>query len=126
MVRGASFVVYNADDSRVADCVKANSVPSVSYSIHADSDYQATDVVAGVRELSFSVRSAEGSHILRSPVSGDFLVYNFLAAYAVGKKFELSEADIADSFADAPLLKGRGTILSGVRDSVIIDGSYNG
>lgn len=52
-------------------------------------------------------------------------IYAALAAVAVGIKFKLNLVEIAASLANFSLPSGRATLISGLRDSFIIDDTYN-
>lgn len=60
------------------------------------------------------------------PVVGSHQSYNILPVFALSSVLGRDIQEIASIFEELVPQKGRGSILQGVNDTTIIDGSYNG
>jgi UDP-N-acetylmuramyl pentapeptide synthase len=96
------------------------------YSLGALSDIDASHLqidTVGTRAI---VHFAGQDHAIQIPAIGAFQIENILPLYSVAEKLSLDLSHIAQYIQGAKIESGRSTILSGICDSMIIDGSYNG
>lgn len=125
----AKRVIYNRDDTIISSRLD-KSFPDkeiVSYGIkNQDGDIYATDIHASLEDLSFSLVKRDESWEMHYPLIGKFQVYNILPVFALGISLGMDIESIRERLTDIHPQKGRGSILKGVRESIIIDGSYNG
>ena len=63
---------------------------------------------------------------VKVPVVGSHQSYNILPVFALARFLERDVREITSVFEELVPQKGRGSILHGVNDTTIIDGSYNG
>lgn len=63
---------------------------------------------------------------VKVPVVGSHQSYNILPVFAIAKFLDRDIREITSVFEELVPQKGRGSILHGVNDTTIIDGSYNG
>jgi UDP-N-acetylmuramoyl-L-alanyl-D-glutamate--2,6-diaminopimelate ligase len=78
----AKISVVNADDPNAAYFAAFPADKSITYAIHAQSDYQATDVVYWPGSTQFALRMGDKTHFLSIPLLGEFNILNALAAIA--------------------------------------------
>lgn len=128
LARAAKKVIYNKDDKNFENNVeKLVWKEIVSYGIkNKDGDIFASDIVAHLEDLSFSLIKGAESHEFHYPLIGKFQVYNILPVFALGVNLGMDLASIRERITNIHPQKGRGSVLKGVRESLIIDGSYNG
>lgn len=128
LARAAKRVIYNADDKFIpAGIERLSGKEIMSYGIkHKEGNIFATHIKAELEDLSFTLVKGDESHEMHYPLIGEFQVYNILPVFALGVSLDMGIADIRERLTDIHPQKGRGSILKGVRESVIIDGSYNG
>lgn len=98
----------------------------LSYGINQDSDYKLTNLKFDDSGSSFDVYAGStkifsGDH----EAIAEPLLYGILAAVAVGKKLDLSDAQIDKGIKLIQPAPGRMQILQGVNNSTIIDDTYN-
>lgn len=128
LAQAAKKVIYNKDDKSFENNIeKLTGKEIVSYGIkNKDGDIFASDIVAHLEDLSFSLTKGEESRELHYPLIGKFQVYNILPVFALGVSFGMDMESIRERLINIHPQKGRGSVLKGVRESLIIDGSYNG
>ncbi len=126
--RVAKRVIYNKDDKFIPSVMELLSDKEViNYGIkHTESDICATNIHAHLEDLSFSLIKWEESCEMHFPLIGEFQVYNILPVFALGISLGMDVQDIRERLTDIHPQKGRWSVLKGVRESLIIDGSYNG
>ncbi|HEX8975033.1 MAG TPA: UDP-N-acetylmuramoyl-L-alanyl-D-glutamate--2,6-diaminopimelate ligase [Solirubrobacteraceae bacterium] len=92
--------VINVDDPYGARLAAELETP-ITFALRAEADYRATEVRTALGGSSFTVRTPDGPLRLRSPLRGEFNVYNVLGALAavtaLGIPAETSVAAIASS-----------------------------
>lgn len=128
LAKAAKHVIYNKDDKFIPAGIERLSWKEiVSYGIkQKDGDIFAQDIHAQLEDLSFSLVKGDESYEMHYPLVGEFQVYNILPVFALGVSLGMDIQSIRERITDIHPQKGRGSILKGVRESVIIDGSYNG
>ena len=94
------LAVLCVDDRHVRESVDSVARPMVTYGIDTDADYVASDIVAQGRRTRFTVtRAGFGESMdLTLNLPGRHNVLNALAAIAVARELDVSEADIARAF----------------------------
>ncbi|MBM7855934.1 UDP-N-acetylmuramoyl-L-alanyl-D-glutamate--2,6-diaminopimelate ligase [Desulfohalotomaculum tongense] len=80
----APLSIINADDSRAKEMIEASSGTVVTYGLHQPSDVSARDVQITARGVSFITTGKYGEHRLNLKLTGEFNVYNALAAFTLG------------------------------------------
>ncbi|MDD5197577.1 MAG: UDP-N-acetylmuramoyl-tripeptide--D-alanyl-D-alanine ligase [Candidatus Gracilibacteria bacterium] len=128
LAKAAKQVIYNKDDKFIGVHIeKLSGKEIISYGIkNTDGDIFAQDIHARLEDLSFSLVKADESHEMHYPLIGEFQVYNILPVFALGMSLGMDIQSIRERITDIHPQKGRGSILKGIHESVIIDGSYNG
>lgn len=120
--------LYNLDDvvvtQKMSESAKAR---GVSFSAKKKSaDVYVRSVSARIDGISFDVCAGEACATASFPVVGSFQAYNLLPVFALGLEMGRDLHDIVTHLSDVHPQRGRGSILKGMKESVIIDGTYNG
>ena len=129
------WAVLNYDDERSRELTKKSAAKVMTYGFHEKADIKAQNVLfnfesdkkaTDLRGLSFKL-NYQGSVVpVRLPdVIGYPVVYSALAAVAVGLSFDMNLVDISGALKDFEAPAGRMRLLSGNKDTTIIDDSYN-
>ncbi len=128
LARAAKRVIYNIDDKFIPAIIdRLSDKEFVSYGIkNTSGDICAIDIKARLEDLSFSLVKGEESCEMHYPLIGEFQVYNILPVFALGISLGMDVQSIRERLTDIHPQKGRGSVLRGVREAIIIDGSYNG
>lgn len=121
-------LAYNADDPIVASSLSDETkARAVSFSAKKKTaDVYVRSVSAKIDGISFDVCSGETCATAHFPVVGSYQAYNLLPVFALGLEMGRDLHDIVVHLSDVHPQKGRGSVLKGVKESTIIDGSYNG
>lgn len=132
--------ILNCDDSRVRSMNSSKKVNTLTYGIASeDSDIRALvdnntftidadDWVKGknrVRNSKFKVVYRGTSLPVRIPAIGQGQIYASLAAIAVGITFQMNLVDIAKALENYNSPKGRLRLIEGIKNTMIIDDTYN-
>lgn len=118
--------ILNFDDDAVWGMREKTKAHVVSYGFGEHTDFQASNYKVTLEGLTFKM-DHEGSsvpaHIKK--VLGKHNVYPALAAFAVGKIMGLNLIDISEYLSVCEYPPGRMKLLEGIKESQIIDDSYN-
>ncbi|PIT88122.1 MAG: hypothetical protein COU29_03870 [Candidatus Magasanikbacteria bacterium CG10_big_fil_rev_8_21_14_0_10_36_32] len=126
------FAVVNFDNDLVVQNSK-NKAETLTYGFKEGADFQATDVniiidpnTGWPTGLNFKV-THDGSFIpvFMSGVMAEHLIPTFLAGLAVGHIFGVNLVEAVDSLRKLNPLPGHMRIISGIKNTVIIDDTYN-
>lgn len=110
--------VINMDDPWAGHFLVASNVPAVTYSMHKDASWKAEQVEVGAEGVRYSV----DGHPVQLHLTGNFNVYNSLAALAVGEALGFSLDSVIQALEQVNGIAGRFQTVKGARDfSVIVD-----
>ena len=110
--------VINMDDPWAGHFLVACNVPVVTYSMHKDASWKAEQVEVGAEGVRYSV----DGHPVQLHLTGNFNVYNSLAALAVGEALGFSLDSVIQALEQVTGIAGRFQTVKGARDfSVIVD-----
>jgi UDP-N-acetylmuramoyl-L-alanyl-D-glutamate--2,6-diaminopimelate ligase len=85
-------------------------------------DYRGADLQTGLEGSGFTVHTPEGTIALRSPLRGEFNVYNVIGALAAARALDVSAATCVAAIATAGQVPGRfETVDEGQRFAVVVD-----
>ncbi len=120
--------VYNADDAVIAQKISESAkARGVSFSARKKTaDVHVRSVSTKIDGISFDVCAGEICATASFPVVGSFQAYNLLPVFALGLEMGRDLHDIVTHLSDVHPQRGRGSILKGIKESVVIDGTYNG
>ncbi len=122
--------IINADDAYAGywrgvarDC------KVLTFGVRADADFSTKNAVQSIEEgqfvTRFSLRTPEGAHDVRLSVGGSHNLANAVAAAAAARAAGASLQDVVQGLAEFRAVAGRLQLKAGVRNSWIIDDSYN-
>ncbi|MDP2103623.1 MAG: UDP-N-acetylmuramoyl-tripeptide--D-alanyl-D-alanine ligase [Candidatus Gracilibacteria bacterium] len=126
---GSKKLIVNTDDKNIMSHL--GDIPTqkevIGYGIkNQEGEFYAKDIEAGLEQLSFTLVYKGEAYEMSYPLIGEYQAYNILPVFAVGIGLGIDIPTIRELLADIHPQKGRGSILKGVRESIIVDGSYNG
>lgn len=134
-VRFGGVVIYNADDGISSSLSKVSKVRTVSVGVNNTSQICGTEyeLLYGSGKsgsvptgISFSVKyKNEVFPVNVFETLGFQNEYAVLLAFALGIEFDLKPKDIIQSLSKYTTLPGRMKLLQGIKDTLIIDDSYN-
>lgn len=118
--------VLNCDDNKLCTVQSVNGRKPVYFGIdNEDSEYKATEIVdRGLDGSKCVIKYGEEQFDANIPLPGKHMVYNALAATAVGKLFGLSNEEITAGLAGLQAVGGRSNVIR-LGDMTIIDDCYN-
>jgi UDP-N-acetylmuramoyl-tripeptide--D-alanyl-D-alanine ligase len=118
------YALLNGDDARVVAMKQYTQAQVLYFGLKSEYDFWADEVQSfGLDGLAFTAHWQGQSHAFRLPLIGRHLVYNTLAAIAVGLLSGLTWDEIeAGLKSQRPV---RFVVLPGVNGSTVIDDAYN-
>lgn len=120
---GSGYAILNGNDERVLQM--QTHARRLTYGLNSEFDLFTSELSSTLSGLNFKVHYQNQTEYFVVPVLGDFQIFNLLPAIAVALKFNLTLKQCTDALADFSLPAGRMTLLEGVKDTTIIDSSYN-
>ncbi len=118
-------VYLNGDDDKLRTITEVKGKRPVFFGLSVTNDFYADNVVSkGLFGTSCMIHTPEGSFDVSIPLPGRHMIYNALAAAAVGMHFNLSFDQIREGIAAAKAMGGRSNIMR-LSDMVVIDDCYN-
>ena len=131
MIPRSKVVIYNADDAKTRRYLTDHPRdPSTLLTYGRKSvegvDFRAVEVTSSIEGLHFEVETVDGRIPVKVPVVGSHQSYNILPVFALAKVLGKDIHTITSVFDEMVPQRGRGSLLQGVNDTTIIDGSYNG
>ena len=122
-----AVVILNGDDDKLATVRKVMGRKPLFFGRNKTNDYYAqSEKDEGLLGTDVALASAlsDMSVVTHIPLPGAHMVYNALAAMAVGETLGLNSEEIAQGIADVSATSGRSNIVRG-RNCIIIDDCYN-
>ena len=123
-------VVLNGDDDKLVTIREVYGKKPVFFGIENRENIYAKDIVnnglEGMTAVLCNVRASDGVSEFKVsiPVAGEHMVYNAMAAAAVGAELGLSSREIADGIAELETISGRNHIIK-TESILILDDCYN-
>jgi UDP-N-acetylmuramoyl-tripeptide--D-alanyl-D-alanine ligase len=124
-------LIYNQDDERVASIAQGTFQKSIGYSRYSFSPFTASsDKIiyehGKATGFEFLLTHLEKSIQLRVNGSlGTQHAYNYAAAAAIGSIFDVDIHSVAESLRNYTPPQGRMRLIEGIKDTLIIDDTYN-
>lgn len=120
-------IVLNGDDDKLASVREYNGIIPITYGIDDEKcSYTAAEIVQnGLSGIHCTVHCQDGRNIpLEIHVPGRHMIYNALAATAVGEIFGLTDEEIASGIAKFVPVTGRNHTIE-ANNMTVIDDCYN-
>ncbi len=120
-----ALVVLNGDDEMLKTINEVNNVKPIFYGKNDTNDVIAKEIKNnGIVGCKFTLVDNDKQIELATPIPGEHMVLNALAAYVVGKKFNLSDDDIKAGLMNMKTVSGRVNVIK-TEKYTIIDDCYN-
>ena len=104
---GSARAVNNIDDPRGYELVGLTDVPVVTYGLGKAADIRADDIEASITGLRARLIADEKEVVIRSPLIGEFNIYNILAASAATLSMGIDIKDVVSGVAALKKVPGR-------------------
>lgn len=129
LVHRCKALIYNGDDAKIRRAI-LDKPRENTFSFGRKSaepvDFRATQIVSTLEGLTFDVESGDLTVPVKVPVVGGHQAYNILVVFALARVLGKDIHEVTSIFEHLHPQKGRGSILHGVNETTILDGSYNG
>ncbi len=134
-VKRNGVIIYNTDDTQVSNLLLETDLRKVSCGTDIGSSVRGSDYkifYSGDKKASvpagmfFEIMSKQEMH--QVTIMGSIGIHNeyaSLLAFAVGLEFKIDAKEICTSLCKYKNLPGRMSLISGIKDTMIIDDSYN-
>jgi len=123
IIKTGGPLIYNADDKYLAKTKFKN---AVSYSIKTEkADCSANNIKLSEDGMNFDISYQKDKVETKSRLIGEHLIYADLAAFCLGRHFDISGEKIALSLEKRLPARGRMNLLKGKNGTLIIDDTYN-
>jgi len=101
----------------------ASEIPhAVTFALRSEASYRATEVTTQLHGSTFTVQTPDGPLELRSPLRGEFNVYNVLGAFAAARALGIPEDVCREAIATAGQVPGRfETVDEGQPYAILVD-----
>jgi UDP-N-acetylmuramoyl-L-alanyl-D-glutamate--2,6-diaminopimelate ligase len=114
--------IVNVDDPYGARLARELGASATTFALRGEADYRAERVRTGLEGSSFTVRTPDGELSLRSPLRGEFNVYNVVGALAAARALGVPPAVCVEAIATAGQVPGRfETVDEGQPFAVLVD-----
>ena len=102
-----NYVVMNRDDEQADYYISISKAKVVTYGIHEEADYHASDIRFTEAGTQFTLTYKEKEYSIQTPLIGKFNVYNVLAAYAAAHVKGLAHKEIISILTHIDAIPGR-------------------
>ncbi len=117
--------VFNGDEPLLWNLRNSTKYDTVYFGIDNPSlNIKAKNIADDGKQTRFTVSSESGEYEIMLNSTGRHMIYNALAAVAVGERYGLTHGQIADGLADWKPDTGRQTVFE-IKDITVIDDTYN-
>ena len=127
------LAILNYDNEAARDMAEASKAKVLTYGLKDGADLRAQDIVYNFAKGNYELSGLnfklnyQGSivPVFMDNVMSEAVLYAALAAAAVGLHFGMNLVEIAAALKDFSLPHGRMTVLPGIKNTFIIDDTYN-
>jgi len=134
-IKSGGVLIINADDENLIKAVKDLNIRKISYGLKNDADVQASDVLIKYESdngvelptgMVFEISTQNNSSLLNiDNVLGNHIALASVAAVAVAIKINIEFTDVIKGLSMFDKPNGRMRLIKGLKNSVIIDDTYN-
>lgn len=115
------WAVMNKDDEKVVKMAKKTKAKIIWYGLETKANYQAENIKVSFQKTEFVLKTGKEKISLKTGLIGRHFVAACLAAAIVGRISGLSWEEIKKGIAGLKPLKGRGSIETGPKGSILIN-----
>ena len=125
ILKEEDLAILNGDDSLILPFAKEAKSKILTYGLSLNNDIYASDIKFSDKGIS-CILNIKGKDYEFSPqIFGEHLLYSLLAAVCVGVNYKISDEEIIRLLNEFKPVRGRMNVIHGIRDTVLIDDSYN-
>ncbi len=130
-LKSDGILIYNNDDEQVHKAAQATFQKSFGYGRYSKSDFNIKgDEVNYEQSIPTGIKfhishGSDEAEFVAKDVLGVPVCYSLAAAAAVGYHFDISLEECANALADYVPPPGRMRIMKGIKDTLILDDTYN-
>lgn len=124
-VKKGGTVFLSADNRYTTEMKARDNVNKVTFGKSKDADFRAEKITSDISGLSFKVFEGSKETDIKVRLYGMQMIYPVLAAIAVARNEHMSYRRIKMALRGVAPYKGRMNIIEGIKESVIIDDTYN-
>lgn len=117
--------ILNYDDERVRGLAIKTKARVITYGLSPEADVYASNIKMSISGTEFTLNLKKQKISLSVKSIGEHSLYSILAAVACGLVYNISKEKIKKIFSDFTPMKGRMSMISGIKKSYLIDDSYN-
>ncbi|MBU1131379.1 UDP-N-acetylmuramoyl-tripeptide--D-alanyl-D-alanine ligase [Patescibacteria group bacterium] len=126
----AHIAVFNGDDSKIKELKNQTKAKVFTYGFNDGNNFRAQDVKIshknGQPGMSFKLKyDGKTIPVFLPNILGKPQVFACLAAIAVGRVMNINVLDIIENLQSYKAPKGRTNLIEGIKNSTILDDSYN-
>lgn len=122
---GNGVAVYNKDDKKLEEYIKLSKHKAISFGFSSGADVSGKVIRRDKSGTLFEVSYQTTKKQFKTQIIGDHLLYSILAAMAVSVVLNLDFDKSIYVLRDFKPLPGRMNLITGIKDSIIFDDSYN-
>lgn len=124
-VKPGGHIVLNGDDDKLCTVKEHKGIRSVFFGMTKGQDVYADEVVSrGLKGMTCRIHMGEESFVVNIPMPGRHMVYNALAAAAVGRIYGLTKEQIKAGIESLEPVSGRFKMIE-TEKLLIVDDCYN-
>lgn len=122
----SGLAILNYDDPLVRKMAQRTKAKVLTYGFSSSADLWLSDLTSELSGTSFKVHFKEEEvSVLKFPLLGKHSLYSIMPAIICGLIYGMSLKKTIKALADFRLPKGRMNLIAGIKESLIIDDSYN-
>jgi UDP-N-acetylmuramoyl-tripeptide--D-alanyl-D-alanine ligase len=124
-IRPQGHIVLNGDDDKLFTVKEYNGIRPVFFGMSPEHDVYADEIVSrGLKGMSCRIHLGEESFFVDIPMPGRHMIYNALAAAAVGRIYGLTNEQIKNGIESLQPISGRFRMIE-TEKLLIVDDCYN-
>lgn len=125
ILKQEDLAILNGDDSLILPLAKEVESKVLTYGLSQNNDIYAKDIKIGKAGMKCIVGINGKEYNFNPLILGEHILYSLLAAICVGVSYKIDDEEILRLLSSFKPVKGRMNIIKGIRESIIIDDSYN-
>jgi UDP-N-acetylmuramoyl-tripeptide--D-alanyl-D-alanine ligase len=121
----AGYAIFNSDDERLNKYSTGIKSKKISYGLSQEADVSAKIIKSDLSGSLVEFRSKDMKKQVKSNLIGEHLLYPLLAALSVSRALQLDFDRSVNVIKKVPTLAGRMRVIKGIKETTLIDDSYN-
>jgi len=126
LLPSSGFAILNYDDKRVKDMAQFTKAKVIFYGLNSKADIHASRLTVSTKGLNFTLNYRKTKRrVTISKIINKYHIYGVLAAVAVGILNNINFEKIIKEIKKLSPPTGRGNIVKGIKNTVIINDAFN-